>query len=228
MTMRRLLAAAAASAAVLTISCGASPAAPVALYAPGAPDQSKAQAGPPEPATLLDRPYAEGKALGPADAPIVIDEYADFQCPWCAKFATGALRQIEATYIQAGGGRVRLVYHNMAVLGPDSQTAAEAAECANEQGQFWPYADRLYASQQTQGLFSKSGLKQVAADIGLDTLTFDACLDSRRYQGVVEAETQAARERNIRYTPTLLVNGQTLVGDISLDQLSQIIEPATH
>lgn len=212
MSIRSLLAWAAAFAVLLTAACNTLPSLPAALVAPADPDR-----------TPPDWPYAQGKTLGPRDAPVVIEEYADFQCPWCAKFATGALHDLEDTYIRPGTGQVRFIFRHMAVLGPASQTAAEAAECANEQGQFWPYADQLYANQRTPDLFSPNGLKQLAADIGLDTAAFNACLDSRRYQQVVEQETRQGQARGVRYTPTFIVNGQVLVGAVSLAQLSRLI-----
>ncbi len=219
MIIRSLLASTAVFTVLLTAACNALPSLPVAIYAPAA-------AAPGE--TQPDRPYAQGKTLGPADAPVVIEEYADFQCPWCAKFATGALHDLENATMRQGAGQVRFIFRHMAILGPASQTAAEAAECANEQGQFWTYSDRLYANQRTPGLFSPDGLKQLAADLGLDTTAFNTCLDSRRYQQVVEEETRQGQMRGVRYTPTFLINGQVLVGAVSFNQLNQIIQPATH
>lgn len=217
MSIRSLLACAAAFTVLLTAACTAFSPLPAALVAPAADPGG----------TPPDRPYAQGKALGPADAQVVIEEYADFQCPWCAKFATGALHDLEEATMRRGMGQVRFIFRHMAILGPASQAAAEAAECANEQGQFWAYADRLYANQRTPGLFSPDGLKQVAADLGLDTATFNACLDSRRYQQVVEQETRQGQARGVRYTPTFIVNGQVLVGAISFDQLGRLIAQAS-
>jgi protein-disulfide isomerase len=162
------------------------------------------------------------------DAPLVIEEYADFQCPFCAQFATGVLPQIEDAYMRANPGKVRFIFRHIAVLGPDSQAAAEASECANEQGKFWDYADLLYTNQRQAGAFGLSRLKEYAGQLGLDTSAFGACVDTRRYREVVEQETQRGRERGVRYTPTFIVNGQTLVGAVEFSQLSQIIDPATH
>jgi protein-disulfide isomerase len=217
MNKRTLLLIGAAIAAIATASCGPTPTILAGADVSATPSQ-------PEPASLPNRPYAQGKSLGPADAPVVIEEYADFQCPWSAKFAMDALRQVEDTYMRSGAGNVRFTYRHMAVLGPESQTAAEASECANEQGQFWAYADTLFTNQRNQGAFSPDSLKEYAEELGLDTAAFNTCLDSRRYQQVVEQETQQGRERNVRYTPTLLINDQTLVGAISFDQLNQMIE----
>lgn len=216
MNIRSLLACVAAFTVLLTAACNAVPPLPAVLVAPADPDGM--------PPTWS---YAQGKALGPADAPVVIEEYADFQCPWCAKFATGALHNLVDAYIRPGTGQVRFIFRHMAILGPASQAAAEAAECANEQGQFWAYADRLYANQRTPGLFRPDGLKQVAADLGLDTAAFNACLDSRRYQQVVEQETRQGQARGVRYTPTFFINGQGLVGALSFDQLSRLIAPGS-
>ncbi len=165
-----------------------------------------------------------GKVKGDPAAPVTIDEWADFQCPACRAFTVGAGQQLDATYIQ--DGTAKLVWHNLAFLGQESVWAAEAADCADEQGRFWDYHDKLYAEQagENRGAFSKDHLKQFAADLGLDQPAFNACLDSDRYAAQVKAETEAGRQQGVRVTPTLFVNGQKLEGVPVLQQLSQLIE----
>ncbi len=177
--------------------------------------------------TLVERPYAHDKTLGPDNAPVTVEEYADFQCPFCAQFATGTARQLEDTYFKSGSGKVRFVFHPVAFLGPESQDAAEAAECANEQGKFWDYYDILFTNQrgENQGGFSLSRLKSLATGIpGLDTARFNTCLDSHRYRQTVQQETQQAQDRGIKATPTIVVNGQMVEGAIGFDLLNQMIE----
>ena len=127
-------------------------------------------------------------------------------------------------YVQTGV--VRFGYLHFAFLGPESQWAAEASECAAEQDAFWEYHDQLFDSQsgENQGAFSKDNLKQFAADLGLDTQDFDACLDSGKYASTVEGETQTVQSLGVRSTPTFLVNGRPVVGAQPFEVFQQYIE----
>ena len=113
----------------------------------------------------------------------------------------------------------------MAFLGDDSQRAAEASECAAEQGQFWPFHDALFArtAGRNAGVFSSTLLKQYAAEVNLDAAAFGSCLDSGRYAAAVRAETEAGRARGVTRTPTLFVNGQKLEGAPTYEALLQVI-----
>jgi protein-disulfide isomerase len=123
-------------------------------------------------------------------------------------------------------GKVRFVWHNFVVIGPESAWAAEAAQCAAEQGKFWAYHDRLFAEQgeENSGTFAKDNLKRFAAELGLDTSRFDACLDRDRELDAVRRESEDAQRRGIAGTPTLFVNGRPLGGVPSFDQLRAIVE----
>ena len=141
-------------------------------------------------------------------------------------FATGAERQIDEKYVQTG--IVRFGYQQLAVLGPESEWAAQASECANEQGAFWPYHDKLYASQQAknQGGFSKENLKALAAELKLDAARFNQCFDAGKYAGLVAQETDTGKAMGIRATPTFLVNGQVLQGALPYEQFVEVIDQA--
>ncbi len=123
-------------------------------------------------------------------------------------------------------GVVRLGYQHFAFLGPESQWAAEASECAADQGAFWPYHDRLFDRQagENRGAFSKDKLKQFAADLGLDTAAFNACLDSGKYTSLVRTETATIQSLGVRGTPAFLINGRPLVGAQPFEVFQQIIE----
>jgi len=150
------------------------------------------------------------KSKGAEDAPIVVVVYSDFQCPYCRLFATGPERQLQEEYVDQG--LVRFVYRHLAFIGNESTWAAEASECANEQGRFWDYHDKLFEEQgaENSGAFGQDNLKRFAADLGLDSGQFDQCLDSGKYQGKVQDEGNEARRRSIGSTPSLLVNGQLI------------------
>ncbi|HEY7063538.1 MAG TPA: thioredoxin domain-containing protein [Chloroflexota bacterium] len=176
-----------------------------------------------QPAATAAAVATAGKVKGDAAAPVTVDEWADFQCPACRALNLGAARQLDDSSVK--DGTVKLVWHNFAFLGQESVWAAEAADCADEQGRFWDYHDKLYAAQsgENRGTFSKDNLKRFAADLGLDQPAFNACVDSDRYAGQVKAETEAGRQQGVRVTPTLFVNGQKLEGVPSFEQLSQVI-----
>jgi protein-disulfide isomerase len=121
------------------------------------------------------------------------------------------LRQIREQYVETG--KVRFGYQHFVILGPGSQAAAEASECAAKQGAFWEYHDLLYDPQArgSRG-FEKDNLKQFAAELGLDASAFNTCLDAGTYASVVDTETATIRSLGARGTPAFLINGQPLAG----------------
>lgn len=161
---------------------------------------------------------------GNADAPVTILVFADFQCPYCGRFQMDTEPQIEAKYLQAG--LVRIGYQHFAFLGDESQWAAEASECADDQQAFWPYHDKLFAGQngENRGAFSKDNLKKFAADLGLDAAAFGQCLDSGKYSTLVTNQTSALQQLGVSSTPTFLVNGQPIVGAEPFASFQQLIE----
>ena len=123
---------------------------------------------------------------------------------------------------------VRFEYKHFAFIGTESNRAAEASECANEQGQFWPYHDTVFANQRGEnaGAFSKDALILMAAGIDLDQNEFKDCLDSGRFRSTVQNETIAGREREVGSTPTLFFNNEKIEGGASFTQLQSMIESA--
>ncbi len=111
-------------------------------------------------------------------------------------------------------------------MGDESQWAAEAAECAGDQNAFWQFHDYLFTHQngENQGAFSKDNLKKFAADMGLDTTTFNTCLDSGKYTQFVENQTNIGRQLGVQSTPTFALNGQAVVGALSYEEFAAKIE----
>jgi protein-disulfide isomerase len=149
--------------------------------------------------------------------------WGDFQCPACRAFVLGVERQLDQTLVADGVAKV--VWRDMAFLGDESVWAAQAADCAADQGQFWEYHDKLYAEQagENRGTFQKENLKRFAADIGLDQETFNVCLDTGQHAGDVQREITIGRTRGVNATPTLFVNGQKVAGVPSFEQLRQLV-----
>ena len=104
---------------------------------------------------------------GDAKAKVTIVEFADFRCPFCEQFFTNTEPQIFKDYVDTG--KVKYAFRNFAFLGPASVTAADASECANDQGKFWEYYDYLFTHQngENQGNFSNAYLKSFAKELGL-------------------------------------------------------------
>ena len=123
---------------------------------------------------------------------------------------------------------VRFGYQHFAFLGPESQRAGEASECAADQDAFWEYHDKLFDSQsgENQGAFNQDNLKRFAVELGIDTQAFDECLDSGKYTSIVLNETQSAQALGVRSTPSFLINGEPLVGAQPFDVFEQYIEAA--
>jgi protein-disulfide isomerase len=167
-----------------------------------------------------------GESMGAADAPVVVVEYADYQCPYCRQFYQGPEQQLVTDYVDPG--KVRYVFHNFAFIGNESFWAAEAAQCAADQNQFWAYHDLLFEKQGTEnsGVFSQANLEQYAASLGLDTTQFNQCLSSGKYLSLVQQQSAEAQRTGISSTPTLLVNSQVVQNGTTYSVLQAAIEAA--
>ena len=159
--------------------------------------------------------------MGSADAPITIVEFSDFQCPFCAKFQSETLNQIKERYVNTG--KVKLVYRDFPLnsIHPDAQKAAEAAECADDQGKFWEYHDILFDNQVA---LKVSNLKSYAQQLGLDTATFNDCLDSGKHKEEVTKDLNDGSVYGISGTPGFLINGQVISGAQPFSSFENIIE----
>jgi protein-disulfide isomerase len=159
----------------------------------------------------------ESPAKGPANAPVEIVEFSDFQCPYCLA-ANPTINRVLEKY----GDRIRFVYRNYPLPNhPNARPAAEAAQCANAQGRFWQYHDRLFGDPSK---LSDADLKRTAAELGLDTARFNACFDSHEYRSVVDADLQAGQDAGITGTPAFFINGRELTGAQPFDEFQRIIE----
>lgn len=181
------------------------------------------------PEISLDKKLGEislDKSIGDDNAPVVVVEYGDFQCPACQRFFQTTVAQLKTEYVQTG--KVRFVFRQFAFLGDESLWAAEASECANEQGRFWDYYDKLYQEQNGEnvGIFSKDNLKQFAVDLELDTTGFNQCLDSGRHSEKVNQETLEGQQAGVRGTPSVFVNGQYIENGGSFQVLKVAVEAA--
>jgi len=194
----------------------------------GSEDTEKAAASAP---SAPSAPNVDMEALadddafkGDEDAPVTIVEWSDFECPFCGRFYSQTLSQIEETYINTG--KVKLVYRDFPLgFHQNAQKAAEAAECADDQGKFWEMHDMLFESGVSGGV---AGFKQHAADLGLNTATFDNCLDSGEKAEEVQKDMRDGSNAGIRGTPGFIINGQLLSGAQPFAAFQQAIEAALN
>lgn len=121
---------------------------------------------------------------------------------------------------------MRFGYVHFAFLGDESQWAAEASECAADQGAFWEYHDLLFERHggENEGAFAKENLKAFADDLGLDGAAFAECLDSGKYADLVQQETEAAQSLGVSSTPTFVVNGAPVMGAEPFEVFAELIE----
>lgn len=169
---------------------------------------------------------ADGRAIGPANAPVTLDVWSDYQCPFCQRFATTWESALSAKY--AAQGQLRIVYRDYAFIGSESVSAAVAARAADQQGKYWQYHDYLFANQngENKGWFSDSRLQSIAQAIGLDIASFNAARNDASFRTAVLNESAQGRALGITGTPTLAINGQLRTDLTTYDKLEAAVEEA--
>jgi protein-disulfide isomerase len=156
-------------------------------------------------ATEVTVSIAGAPALGKADAPLVLVEYTDFQCPYCARFQAETFRELKQHYVDTG--KLRVVSFNLPLpIHPFALPAARAAFCAQEQDKFWSMRDNLFA---VNGGLSAEGIRYAAASAGLNMTKLDACAASGESSAAVQKEVQQARAAGINGTPTFVLGKAT-------------------
>ena len=154
--------------------------------------------------------------LGPADAPITIVEWSDYQCPFC-KRAHPTIEQVMSEY----KGKVRFIYLDYPLpFHPMAMPASQAAHCAEDQGKFWEYHKNLFESP---GDLSKADLTKRATDVGLDAAAFEACAASSKHDGLIKTNYDDGAALGVTGTPAFFINGRMLVGAQPIEQFRDII-----
>ena len=157
-------------------------------------------------------------SIGPANAPITIVEFSDFECPFCRQWQQQTYQPLLAAY----PGKIRLVYRDFPLTGihPDAFPAAEAAQCANAQNAFWPYHDKLFSSE----TLGDSVFKQYAQELNLDMTKFNDCLTNHTYKAYVQSNSDFATKTGVNSTPTFFINGLAVIGAQPIDVFKQVID----
>ncbi len=161
-----------------------------------------------------DIPIDGFPSVGPKDAPIVLVEFSDFGCSFCAKWHNETYEELMAAYPE----QIRFVYRDVPFR---AFPASEAAQCARQQDAFWAYHDKLFGYE--YGLSDEAYL-QYAQDLNLDMDEFVSCLNEHRYEAMIQRDLDAARELGISSTPTFFINGIQLVGAQPIEAFKQLID----
>jgi protein-disulfide isomerase len=160
---------------------------------------------------------ATGPSKGPANAPVTIVEFSDFECPYCVK-AHATVKDLLAAYPE----KIRLVYRDFPLPNHSkAPKAAEAAHCAADQGKYWEMHDKLFASADK---LEPTDLKTHARSIGLDGGKFDKCLDSSEKAKTVEMHKKAGDDVGVSGTPAFFINGRQLAGAQPLEAFKAIVD----
>jgi protein-disulfide isomerase len=146
--------------------------------------------------------------LAVGDPKVTVIEYSEFECPFCGRFARETFPAIRLAYIDTG--KVRWIFRHFPLPAHDhAQAAAEASECAADQGKFWEYHDLLFKNQSA---LRNADLKSYASQLGLDRTTFDECLDSGAKAARVQADFDLGRSSGVPGAPVYLINGKVFLG----------------
>ena len=170
----------------------------------------------PEP-PILSVSADDDPSMGPANAPVTIVEFSDFQCPYC-KLSLPTIKEILAKY----PGKVKVVYRDYPGPNhPHAQQAAEAAQCAGDQGKFWEYHDSLF-DRQAPG--TGWNFIELAKEIGLNQDAFATCLNTGRYREEVAKDLHDGFKLGVTSTPTFFINGRPLVGAKPFAEFQAVID----
>jgi len=158
-------------------------------------------------------------SIGPADAPITIIEFSDYQCPFCKQWYDQVFQRLLTEYPT----QVRIVYRDFPLknIHPQSVPAAIAADCANEQKAYWQYHDKLFSYEFDLG---RDAYLKYASELNLDMASFTACLDSNRYEAEVNTDLNYASKLGVYSTPTFYVNGLYLLGAQPFETFKALID----
>lgn len=173
-------------------------------------------------------------SFGPADAPIVIVEFSDYQCPYCHSWYVKYYKAL----LEAYPDKIRFVYRNYPLpFHPNAFPAAEAALCAGDQNAYWKFHDTLFDNQpllnnQAGTVLAQSDYNKMASDLGLDVPTFESCMTSHKYEQFIKDDMAYANglpadsngESAVGGTPTFFINGHRLGGAYPLQYFQEIID----
>lgn len=182
-----------------------------------APSAPPVAAGGNQAPTRLEVSTDDDPSLGPADAPITIVEFSDYNCPYCEKWHVETFQPLMAAYPD----QILFVYRDFPITSQESMAAAQVAQCAGEQDAYWPFHDSLLSGGLELG---REAYEQYAVRLGLNVEALLGCLDSGKYNDEVQADARYAAGLGVSGTPTFFINGLPLVGAQPLSEFQAVIE----
>lgn len=203
---------------------GGGTAAPATVPAPGQQEPAN-----PELLALARRDAADPLALGSPDAPVVLIEYSDFQCPFCGRFARETKPDLVREYVDEG--ILRIEWRNFPVFGAESDRAARAGWAAGQQNRFWQFHDEAYAEprRRNAGDFSEDDLIAMARRAGVgDLARFEKDMASDAAHRAVTRDSEEGYAIGVTSTPAFLVNGRPVLGAQPTDVFTDIVDEAAE
>ena len=173
-----------------------------------------------------DIPTEGYPSLGPADAPITIVEFSDYQCPFCSRFHDETYQAL----LDAYPGQIRFVYRNLPlVFHQNAQMSAEAALCAGDQDKYWEMHEELFANQASFNNPEGTTLEQAtyneyAQGLGLDVTAFEDCMTTHKFAQFIKDDMAFSTDLGVQSTPTFFINGLAIVGAQPLSSFQQLID----
>ncbi|MBQ0952728.1 thioredoxin domain-containing protein [Streptomyces sp. ME02-6987-2C] len=176
---------------------------------------------------LARRDASDPLAIGRADAPVVLIEYSDFQCPFCGRFARETKPELLRSYVDKG--TLRIEWRNFPIFGEESEQAALAGWAAGRQNKFWEFHDVAYGKprERNTGAFDAENLVAMAREAGIaDIERFQADMASDEARGAVRADQEEGYTLGVTSTPAFLVNGRPILGAQPTDTFEEAVETA--
>jgi protein-disulfide isomerase len=166
----------------------------------------------------VDVPIGTAPIWGPTDAPVTIVEFSDYECPFCIKWHNEVWPLIKQAY----PNQVRLVYKDfpLSQSHPNASPAALAARCANDQGKYWLFHDRLFSGKALSNAYYES----IATELGIDLAKWRSCMTSNKYNAQIEADYNYGAKLGINGTPTFFINGVAMIGAQPFAAFKQLID----
>ena len=176
--------------------------------------------------TVTDTAGFSGYVLGSASAPVEVTVYADYQCPACAGFDAVQFPTVKERLIDAGRVRWRYRDFPLSNIHPQARLAAHAAACADEQGKYWEMHRFIYEAQNDWAFKSDAvgELRKLAKPLGIDMPKYDACMESAKYAGRIQASFDEGMKVKVPSTPTFVIGGRMTSGGIPYDALKKIVD----
>lgn len=181
-------------------------------------DSSNSQ--PNSPSAPINVAIDDDAVKGDSNAPVTMIEFSDYECPFCGRYFQQTYPQIVKEYVDTG--KVKIVFRDFPLsFHENAQKAAEAAECAGEQGKYWEMHDKLFKNQNALEINS---LRQYAKELGLNTKTFDDCLDSGKMASEIQKDFEDGQDAGVSGTPAFFINGISITGAQPFEEFKKIIE----